>query len=166
MTTNISDAMSRKKEPMQFEYHWRVELPLISGFDMKALNHRVHATDLPNFSFDVRRFSHGNGFLKAPNHLDYPALSLKIDEYEDQLTIQYINAWRDLIKDTDGGLFPPANYKKDIIFITLDEGKEDNSSLLVRGCWPSEVSPISWSYDGSSIVQYTVTFPVDFIKYL
>lgn len=161
----ILEGLNRKKAPPQFDYHWRVELPLIPGFNMLDLHHRVYSVDIPHFSFDVRRFAHANTFKKAPNHMDYPALAFRIDEFEDQLTIKYLMAWRKLIKDDDGSYFPPVNYKKDFRFITIDEMKEDLDTTVIKGVWPAEISPSSWSYDGSSVVQYTVTLPVDYIEY-
>lgn len=188
---SISEAIELKKKQLpQMDYMWRVDLPklgnaglmdptgkgvlnspeaiktfLMTYRDSNELNHRVFSIDAPYSEFEVTKHTHGQRFFYSAGTHDIGAVNLKIDEYEDGKTLEYLNSWQGLILNGDGSNNPPVIYKRDIILTRLSSSGIDLHVTRYIHCWPSSISPSAYSYDSNSISQYGVTFSADEVKH-
>lgn len=129
------------------------------------LNHRVFSIDTPYKSFEVTKHTFGQGFFYNAGTNEIGSMSMRIDEYEDGATLDYLLQWQKLIQNNDGTHNPPAAYKRDIRFIKMASSGIDLHVTVFRGCWPSEIANSSFSYDSSAISQISVTFSVDGVEH-
>lgn len=147
-----------------------MQTPIITSTVMTSertleVSSRVYEFTAPLPSFDTRKSTHGTRFRYAVDHDDIGTLSMVIDEMEDGMSLQYINEWMGLIKNSDGTTNPPGVYKKDIKFIKLSASQTDIHVSQYIGFFPTEVSPVQYSYDGTSVSQYSVTFTGDSVEH-
>lgn len=182
MTTRvIFDSLAKKNEQNhKSDYEWYVELPILSIFpvgvtqppiDITSLvspteiSHRVYSIDTPYDSFDTNKNTDKGSFWYSAMHSDIGNVSIRVDEMEDGQTLRYITNWQSLIRNSDGTHNVPAVYKKDITIYQLNKAEEEIIKSVYRGYFPTEVTPTSWSYDGSSVLQYAVTFTGDSVTH-
>lgn len=189
--STIAEALSKKKsQNPQFDYLWRAELPSIdvqvdsSGGDAlqkyqsktqnpdqspavsaQEISHRIYEITPPHISFDTRKSIHGVSYRYAVDHHDIGTLSMLIDEMEDGMTLAYINQWMALMGNADGSRNPPAMYKKNIRFIKVSKAQTDIHYSEYIGYFPTEIQAVQHSYDGSGVVQYSVTFAGDDVRH-
>lgn len=189
--STIAEALSKKKEqnPL-YDYLWRVELPsldiqvdtsggnVITQYQQRTgqgsqqrvltspqeISHRVYEITPPHISFDTKKSIHGPSFRYSATNHDIGTLTMLIDEMEDGLTLEYINQWMDLMKNPDGSRNPPAMYKKNIRFIKISKAQTDIHYSEYIGYFPNEIQAVQHSYDGSGVVQYSVTFTGDDVR--
>lgn len=179
---------AKNSNSARFSYQWVVELPsLVTNNDIasSALNryisflpqaqkgllknsltpvtvsNRVYSIDSPFLSYNAEEYPSQTLNWKYINEVSIPNLELSIEEYEDELTLQYISAWRSLIRNENGTMNPVGVYKKNIIQHRLDNNSRVTGSTTFVDCVPIEVSPVSYSYESDDIVEYKVTFSVD-----
>jgi hypothetical protein len=186
----ISDSLARKAEQNpQMDYMWRVQMPSIDtitdssgGNDLRAyinrnkkqtsnqssstisaedISFRVFQIDTPYTSFTPRKSIHGLSYRYAADHNDIGSLTVLIDEMEDGMTLAYLMAWHDLIKNSDGSRNPPGMYKKQIKLVRLSQSATDIHFSDYIGYFPTDIQPTQYNYDGSGVLQYSVTFTGD-----
>lgn len=168
-TNHMKDAMIRKKTASpQFDYEFRVELPNVGmrGGTNADINHRVLSFDAPVHQFDLKKHAVGNKFWHSAAHHDIGQVSFKIDEYEDGLSFAYLNDWMNLIKTNKFGLYnAPATYKRDVKIIRLSSTNFDLHYSVYKGCFPHNIAPMNFSYEGEGILTYYVTLSVDDVQH-
>jgi len=136
-----------------------------SIIDMREINHRVYAVDTPFASYDTQKNTDGSKFMYTSMHNDIGTLNMRIDEYEDGLTLKYLLGWQKLMKTSDGFANPPVMYKGKIRVIRLTSIDSDIHVHDYINYFPNEISPSSYSYDSSAVMQYNVTFTGDDVKH-
>jgi hypothetical protein len=162
---HMRDAMIRKKiASPQFDYEFRVEMPNVGmrGGTNADINHRILSIDAPLYQFDTKRRIVGNKLWHIAGQYEVGQISFKIDEYEDGLSLSYLNDWMQLIRSSKNGLFnAPATYKRDVKIIRLSSTDFDLHYSVYKGCFPHTVAPINFSYEGEGILTYHVSLTVD-----
>lgn len=189
--TAITEALARKKKQTpQFEYMWRVVLPelnvkgmrdstgageknlyekakefIFGGPDIAAeVSHRVYSIDLPYGSFETSKHTFGTTFYYTPLNFEIAPCNLKVDEYEDGVTLKYFTDWSKLIRNEDGTYNPPVSYKRDLTLIRMSSSGSDLHITKYMGCYPSEIQPSSYSYDAGGIMQYNIVLTGDRVE--
>lgn len=178
----IGDILTRKNEQLpQFDYLFRVDLPSInsSGFstefpvpgasrgfsDSNDISHRVYSVNAPLREYEVKKNTKSDQFMYSITTSDIGTISMRIDEYEDGRTLEYLLAWQDLIGNSIGKN-PPAVYKGNIRVIRMSSVLSDVHVHYYRGFVPNNISPMGFSYDNNGILQYEVTFVGDDVEHL
>lgn len=190
MTYNIADVMSQKRNdsPMR-SYLWRVLLPdltiglnnngatygdgvntakdLFSGAN--RLNHdlstRIVNMSIPFSTVETDKGTKGNSFWYYAKSNDIGGINFEMYEYEDGLTLQYIQAWQNLMSNSDGTYNAPSIYKKDIIFYRLSSDKEDVVIHTYNDYFISGVGDINNDYEGNDIVKYAISLTGDSVEH-
>lgn len=181
--SEILSAVERKKnQNPQMDYMWRVELPSLvqsvnspyppisacsqrSGEEMNDLSNRVTSIEAPMPSIETKKNTVGSSFFYTATHNDIGNISIKIDEMEDGLTLDYFNCWLSSIVDDNGLYYPPVAYKKTVKIVRLSSTGEDIHYTRYNGYFPTSVSPINYSYESAGIMQYNVTFTGDSVEH-
>jgi hypothetical protein len=131
------------------------------------IHHRVYSVDVPNITFGAEKAHVGGSHYFMAGHRDYGNLTIRIDEYEDGATQQYISQWMSMIKNENNTYNVPALYKKRIIVYRVSMmGGDPLTRIELVGCFPTNITVSEFNTDGSSVSQFTVTFTVDGVKYL
>lgn len=158
MSALIQGVMARKREPPQYDYMFRVEMPFQFAGGGPELNHRVYNINSPFRSFDTFKNIGAGQFFYTAAHSDTGSLSLKIEEMEDGRTLHYLMDWMGKIRNSDGTYNPPMTYYATIKLIFLDSSGNDLRRVFYTNCFPIEITPTSWSYDNSNVQGYEVNF--------
>lgn len=134
------------------------------GYDHKNLSHRVYSVELPNTSYESSKNIDKGAFWYGVLGRDIGTITLTVDEYEDGATLRYFTDWMHLIENEDGTFNPPALYKRTVIHHALNGAGEKTHETQYLGYFPTEITPVSWSYDGSNVLQYSVVLTGDGVK--
>jgi hypothetical protein len=175
----ISKAIKIKKEQLpQFDYLFVVKMPDltinpdgsysddIEYFDMDIeINHRVFTMTAPNYTYDTVKTQTKNTYWYSASNRDIGQISITMDEFEDGLSMRYLKEWFRLIENDDGTYNVPSYYKRDIQLIRYSGTKNELSVLTYKGCFPTSISESTYSYEGSGILQYNVTFACDTVSF-
>jgi hypothetical protein len=188
----IADALSRKNEQLhQTDYNWRLVLPTIdksgivfaddriaynnasdeavdlleNAVDNREIIHRVNSIDLPTKNFEQVKNSLGDESWHMAGKTSIGQISIVVDEMEDGLTEQYFVNWMRLIRNSDGTYNPPGVYHRTITHYKTAGSGIDLNANIYKGVFPLEIQPISWSYEGNSVLQYRVSLSVDSVLY-
>lgn len=136
-----------------------------SSTDQSLISHRVYGIDTPYDGIETSKNTEKASFWYSAMQSDIGNVTLRLDEMEDCMTLQYINDWFALLSNDDGTRNPPVNYKRNITFYQLNRKKDEIHKSVYIGYFPVEVSPISWSYDGSSVLQYSLVLTGDSVTH-
>lgn len=158
MSTAIIDAIGRKYSPPQYDYMFRVELPIDFAGGGPEINHRVYSVNTPFRTIEPFKNTVAGHFFYTAGHGDIGGLSARIEEMADGLTFSYLMDWQKRVRNPDGTYNPPATYLRNIVVVSLDAAGRDLKKITYKHCFPSEITPVSWSYDNSNIQGYEVTF--------
>lgn len=134
------------------------------GYDHKNLSHRVYSIELPNTSYESSKNTFKGAFWYGALGNDIGTITMTVDEYEDGATLRYFTDWMHLIKNEDGSFNPPALYKRTIIHHAVNGAGDKTHETKYIGFFPTEITPISWSYDGSNVLQYSITLTGDSVS--
>lgn len=129
------------------------------------LNHRITSFDIPTPSFEMRKVVAPGAGWKNAGMMDLAPISIKMMEFEDGSTLNYLNTWQSLMINEDGTRNMPVEYKKDIRLTRLSQSGFDIHISMCKGCFPIEVGNINYSYESNAVTQYGVTFSVDSIEH-
>mgnify|MGYP001415159082 CR=1 FL=1 len=190
MENFIKKAIQQRQEiPPQMDYMWRVDLPDLSAYmeersssdkvkdgpilaifdddfiEHSQLNHRITSFDIPTPSFEMRKVVAPGAGWKNAGMMDLAPISIKMMEFEDGSTLNYLNTWQSLMINDDGTRNMPVEYKKDIRLTRLSQSGFDIHISMCKGCFPIEVGNINYSYESNTVTQYGVTFSVDSIEH-
>jgi hypothetical protein len=138
---------------------------VIQSTNLDELSHRVTSIDAPMPSIESKKNTHKGSFVYTASNNEIGSLTLKMDEMEDGLTLDYITTWMNLITRDDGFYNPPAIYKRDIKIIRMSSTELDIHVSTYHGYFPTEVSPVSYSYDSNGILQYSITLTGDSVSH-
>jgi hypothetical protein len=181
--SQILKAVERKKtQNPQMEYMWRVELPSLvqpanspyprigaceqrSGTELDDLSSRITSIEAPNPTLETKKNTLNSSFFYTATHNDIGNITIKIDEMEDGLTLDYFNCWMSSIVDSNGLYYPPAAYKRDIKIVRLSSTGDDIHFSRYIGYFPTGISPINYSYESAGIMQYSVSFTGDTVEH-
>lgn len=181
----ILKAIKKKKEQLpQFDFLFVVKMPDLTFpegytqplnqsidytdkyFDIdRDINHRIFSINAPNPIYDTTKTQTKNTYWYSASNKDIGQITITFDEFEDALTLKYINAWLSLIENPDGTYNAPAAYKRSIKLIRYSGTKHELSVITYRGCFPTGISETTYSHEGSSILQYNVSFACDGVSY-
>lgn len=190
--SDITEALALKEsQNPQMEYNWTVTLPSIGSQGMsvqhrddvmkvadgrvssilnspsvnpKEISHRVYSVELPNTSFESSKNIEKGSFWYGAFGSDIGTITLTVDEYEDGMTFKYFDEWMTLLQNEDGSSNPPALYKRNIIHNRLDSGLNISGTSTYVGYFPTEITPVSWSYDGTNVLQYSIVLTGDSVE--
>lgn len=139
--------------------------PSITGANMDEISHRVTSFDAPMPSIESKKNTHGSTFVYTASNNDIGNVTIKIDEMEDGLTLEYLTQWMSMVTRDDGFYNPPAFYKRDLKIIRMTSTELDIHVSTYHGYYPIEISPIGYSYESNGILQYSVTFSGDSVSH-
>ena len=182
MANKIGDVLARKNEQLpQFDYLFRVDLPDINpagfsvefpspgssrGFQGAAdISHRVYGVNAPLTEYETKKNTARSTFMYTASNSDIGSISIRLDEYEDGKSLEYLLAWQDLFGD-DTGNNPPAVYKGNIRVIRMSSTLSDVHVHYYTGYFPNAISPMAFSYDNNGVLQYEVTFTGDSVTHM
>jgi len=136
----------------------------MGGYDHNVISHRVYSVELPNTSYESSKNVDKGTFWYGALGSDIGSVVLTVDEYEDGATLRYFTDWMYLIENADGSFNPPALYKRNILHYAMNGSGEKTHETKFIGYFPTEITPVSWSYDGSNVLQYSVTLTGDDVE--
>ena len=189
---SIADALARKQQSLpQLDYLFMVELPSIGSvgsfdptsnnsmtknisrdssqsykIDPEEISHRVYAVNAPFVSHETVKYSAGQGFFYHARSTDISSMNMKIDEYEDGLTLNYLIDWQKMIKNPDSSYNPPAYYKRDIRVIKISGTNLALHYSIYKGFFPADIAPSSFNHDSGGVLQYDVNFVGDGVDHV
>lgn len=178
--STIKAALSKKKQQSpQYDYLWRVEMPLLEaspvsfmdeigiggGVTAEDINHRITSFDTPFFQLDTKKVTNKNSFWYTASNNDIGSISFTIHEMEDGKTLQYLTDWQNLIINEDGTYNPPAFYKKPVRFYRLSATTLDLHEYIYEGFFITEIATMNNTYDSNDVTAYSVTLTGDTIDY-
>lgn len=190
MSFNISDVMSQKRSesPMR-SYLWRVLLPdLTEGLQNPSavygdgvrdaeilfattsninqdLSSRVVNMTIPFSTIETDKAVTGNSFWYYAKQNDIGNISFEMYEHEDGKTLQYVQAWQNLMNNTNGTYNSPSIYKKKLIFYRLSSNKQDLVVHTYSGYFVSGIADISNDYETNDIVKYAINLTGDSVAH-
>lgn len=155
------------------DYNWVFELPVLSDSKcgmqfmsvMPDLSSRVVSIEAPNQNIDSKKNMRGAETYYTATNADIGTISLRVDEMEDGLSLEYFECWKRMIKNDKGLYYPPSFYKRTLNVIRLSSEGEETHSHRYFGVFPTNISSINYSYDGSGIMQYNITLAVDKVEH-
>lgn len=130
-----------------------------------GISDRVYRIDTPYDVYETKKNLSGATFWYSATHSDIGNITMAIDEMDDCGTMKYIKAWMSLLSNPDGTHNPPAIYKRNILFYQLNRSGDEIFKSTYVNYFPTEITPVSWSYDGNSVLQYNVSFTGDSVKH-
>jgi hypothetical protein len=133
---------------------------------MESISHRVYSIDAPLTTYETVKATDKDTFWYRAGNSDIGNVSMKIDEMEDGATLQYLLNWQKQMDNMDGSRNPPVQYKRNIKVIRLSASKLDMHVHLYKGYYPIEISPMNFSQDGNSVMQYDVQFSGDSVEHM
>lgn len=140
----------------------RVAAYYASTIAAELVSLRVYEVTAGLHSYVDRKAIHKVGHRHAADHVEMGSVSMTIEESEDGLTLGYFTEWMNRIGiKKDGYRNPPAYYKKNLKVYKRKADQTDGVMSEYFGFYPAEISAPQMSYDGSQILQYTVTFHGD-----
>ena len=173
--TTLAEAMGKKRaQSPQYDFLWRVELPVLSNtdpginqqyIDPRELNHRIETFDSPFFQLDTKKVTNKNSFWYTASNNDLGSISLTIHDMEDGATLKYFTQWYNLIANPDGTYNPPVSYKKPVQFFRLSTKERDLYTYIYRGFFVTEIQTLSNSYESNDFTKYSITLTGDTIEY-
>jgi len=190
MTYNIADVITQKQSesPMR-SYLWRVLLPdLTVGLQNSGavygdgvrdaeilfattsninqdLSTRVTNITIPFSNIETDKAIKGNSFWYYAKQNDIGNISFEIHEHEDGKTLQYFEAWQNLMGNTDGTYNAPVIYKQNVKFYRLSSNKQDIVVHTYAGYFVSGIADLSNDYESNDIVKYAINLTGDSVKH-
>lgn len=189
MSFNVSEVIQRKQSesPMR-SYNWYIVLPdLTNGlnspdavygdgvkdtldlFSEASINHklstRITNISVPFSTVETEKENQGNSFWYYAKSNDIGQISFEMYEYEDNLTHNYIEAWQNLMFNSNGTYNAPVIYKRDIILYRLSSNKEQLVQHIYKNYFISGVADITNDYESNDIVKYAVNLTGDSVVY-
>lgn len=177
MAFDLKEALAAKRRnPPLRNYLWHVVLPdpnaneFYTGDDEKVsftveqrkdMNHRVLSITAPQMTMATDKIITGNTFWYTAGTNDIGNVSMEIEEYEDGLTLRYIEALKGLWGNSNNTYNPPAAYKRDIRLYRMSTTREDIIEHVYKGYFISGFSDTSNNYEDSGIQKYSIEFTGD-----
>lgn len=137
-----------------------------TGGTMDDVSHRVYQIDTPYFQMDTKKITYRNAFWYSASNNDIGSINITIDEYEDGLTYDYLNSWKNLVINPDGSYGVPAAYKRDLLFYRMSSTNLDLHIFKYNGYFINEISNTQNSYEGNGVLQYTAVLTGDGVEYI
>lgn len=178
-------AIARKTASnFHMSYQWVVELPDLSAVGMGIertiaglpdvlrsilktpmspveISERVYSVTSSHDTIETQQVSDKSRSWQRADQITPTSLSITVDEHEDNFTKEYFRAWKALIESPDGSMNVPSIYKRPVRIMRLTNDMRIVSKTTYEGCFPTEIQPVSYSYDQEDIVQYEVTLAFD-----
>jgi hypothetical protein len=188
--STIPEIINKKKnQSPQFEYLWKIEMPSLAVsfeyfdiFDYYAeplnyvmdtsrtpgeISHRVTSVEAPNPKFESKKNTLASSYFYTAINNDIGSVTLKIDELDDGLTLAYFHCWMKMIAEPNYGMYyPPAFYKRNINVVRLDTLSNETHRSTYHGYFPTDISAIGYNYDGTGVMQYSVTLTGDSVSHV
>jgi hypothetical protein len=158
----LGNALGRK-DPLP-SYNWFCTLPTIGNLVLPW--HYVEEFTAPVRSYDqVTQFKEGKD-NKWPSKMNLSNVSLKCYDDSSGRTGAYWEAWRDLIQNTQTGVFNYSNrYKQNIEVVVLDITRAIQVyTFTYYGCWPTSMDPLSLTSSASDRLTPSIELSVDDVK--
>jgi hypothetical protein len=138
---------------------WQIEMP--DGLD---------ASYVEEIQASMADFAVSEGVFKAGTRQYYVGAedigALSITFYEDRLmtATQYLQRWRNRIRNSDGTRNYPSQYKRTIRVWPTDGAGIILGEFVYQGCWPSKIPTIAWTSQGTARIMHQVDFSVDSVE--
>lgn len=134
-----------------------------------AINHKL-STRIVNIStpfstVETDKETDGNSFWYFAKSNDIGTINFEMYEYEDGLTLQYIQAWQNLMFNSNGTYNAPAIYKRDLKMYRLGSNKDELIQHTYKNYFISGVADIANDYEGNDIVKYAVSLTGDSVEH-
>lgn len=192
-TFNIKDELRRKQteEPMR-SYLWYTLLPnlllntnkepvrqygtgdgILDAESLYQINQNIHRDlslrianiSIPFMSVETEKAMRGNTYWYYGKQNDIGNVSFEIYEYEDGLSLKYLQAWQNMMMNSNGTYNSPVVYKNDIKFFRLSSNKEELVVHTYKNYFISGIADISNDYDANEVVRYSVNLTGDSVEH-
>lgn len=181
-------SQKRTESPLR-SYLWRVVLPDLTlglrvpsasygdgtdyAFDLfgsnARLNHdlstRVVNMSIPFSTVEADKGVVGNSFWYYAKTNDIGSINFEMYEYEDGLTLRYLQAWQNLMFNSNGTYNAPNIYKHDIVFHRLSSDKQEIITHTYNSYFITGIADINNDYEGNDIVKYAVNLTGDSVDH-
>lgn len=160
------------------------ENPIYASPSVDLINPRIAAVSLPFNQFEIVKKPMGNSFVYSTNGNDIGNIVMDIYEFEDGLTMKYLQQWEKLMTVGYNSLTTlqahqnpavfkipvstvqvPATYKRSISFYWWDTNKNVVAKFTYYGYFLSGIADSTNEYEANAIVKYTATFTGDSMSY-
>lgn len=192
-TFNIKDELRRKQteEPMR-SYLWYALLPnlllnsnkesvrqygtgdgVLDAESLYQVSRNVHRDlslrianiSIPFMSVETEKGIRGNSYWYYGKQNDIGNISFEMYEYEDGLSLKYLQAWQNMMMNSNGTYNSPAVYKNDVKFFRLASNKEELLVHTYKNYFISGIADISNDYDTNEVVKYSVNLTGDSVEH-
>jgi hypothetical protein len=92
-------------------------------------------------------------------------ISLTLLKIMPDIVTPYLNAWKELIVDTQGLYHPKSNYAKNIYIRFLDSTGLSIGKYKLIGAFPTKFPEYSLNYTDEKVTTIKVGFSVDKVEY-
>lgn len=151
-----------RQNPLR-SYLWRVELPVIAGFENKIheISSRVVSFNAPYSTMETDKANDGNSYWYFAKNIDIGNITLEVLEYEDGMSFAYFDEWMKLTANKNKTFNNPIVYKKDVKYFRLDSYKRDIIQDTYVNYFVSSIGELSSDYEGNNLVKYSITLTGD-----
>jgi hypothetical protein len=122
----------------------------------------IESVDLPFNNIVANSVNVAGGSISFPGVNSVAAVSMSL--YEDRYcnTLNWIQTWKNLIKDLGSGIFnTPDKYKFDLKFTLLDNKNIELAEVILVNCFPTDTGNHSLNYSGNGRIVISQSFSVD-----
>lgn len=175
--------MKSKGRPLK-SFLWRVMLPQLpttlpqgvsAGDGLEAsinvgnsmiavVSSRVASVASPFYTIESEKALERNRYWYRAKTKDIGTIVLDVYEYEDGLTHEYFDAWRQRIMNSNGTFNNPAVYKKDLRIYRLTDTLKDVMVHTYKGTYISGIADTSSDYEASDLYKYSISFTCDDVE--
>lgn len=152
---------------VQRAFNWALILPGLGiGSEVIRLSvESVRGFNTSNAVIDVR---YQNESRKAAGGVSVGTNAISIRDYVDQDVLGILYSWRKLVHNPETGIIGYASdYKRQAVLQLLDSKGEVKRSLVLMGCWPSDLTTQDLSYNSTTQQWHiSMTLQVDTYKIL
>lgn len=146
---------------LQRTYKYRVIFP--ATVDIISIQPEQITLPVPNFETQIYRRRGGEGKF----HYSYYTIddfSLSLTESQDGGALKAITDWKSQMRGPNGTFRYPVEFEEDIEVQILSGLNQVHTSIIYKGCWPGETSPIGMQAGEDSGVIIQQSFAVNGVR--
>lgn len=142
-------------------FRWTIE-DFPEFFGIKIPRQYCLETSLPTATMGTMTKQMGGTQITLPDVGEVSSFDIQFHEDQKGTTHKYLTAWNEHIQNPySGGFYLPFTYKRDLWLQLQNNRGEVAIRVMLKGVWPTSLSPLSLNYNGSNVVRWSCGFAVD-----
>lgn len=158
--SSVSAAIDKVGGPL---LSWKWVLDQFPDIDGRRLpNFYCTSINLPFHQIEEKTKQVAATTIYLAGYSQIQSFDMELFEDDTAQTIDYFQAWQDLIQNPQtGGYFPAANYKRDLAVALLNTKSDTIATARLINCFPLGMQNLPLNYSGGDTVKPSVNFACD-----